>query len=201
MLRDLGAGRRRRERRARRSTRRRSPAWSPSKAYGVTRSATVPRLLPEGGTLVEVNARISLAGIVAGTLGAGLAGLLSLIGPGWSLRGAFLVFAAGIVLALRLPAKVDSTEGETRTTLSLDDTGPIPRRTSVGSAVVIALRANGALRAFSGFLLLFLAFLLRENPVGGLDDTRGAGHRRRLRPRSGTRPVRRSARGCAPAPR
>jgi hypothetical protein len=146
-----------------------------SKAYGVTRSATVPRLLPEGGTLVTVNARISLAGIVAGTLGAALAGLLSLGGPAWSLRAAFLVFGAGIVLALRLPAKVDSTVGETPTTLSLDDTGPIPRRSSVGSAVVIALRANGALRAFSGFLLLFLAFLLRENPVGQLDDTLALG--------------------------
>ena len=146
-----------------------------SKAYGVTRSATVPRLLPEGGTLVTVNSRISLAGIVAGTLGAALAGLLSLGGPAWSLRAAFLVFGAGIVLALRLPAKVDSTVGETPTTLSLDDTGPIPRRSSVGSAVVIALRANGALRAFSGFLLLFLAFLLRENPVGQLDDTLALG--------------------------
>ena len=54
------------ERGACRSTPRRSPAWSASKAYGVTRSATVPRLLPEGGTLVDVNSRISLAGIVAG---------------------------------------------------------------------------------------------------------------------------------------
>jgi hypothetical protein len=76
-----------------------------------------------------------------------------------------------MVLALRLPAKVDSTVGETPTTLSLDDTGPIIRRTSVGPAVVAALRANGALRAFSGFLTLFLAFLLREHPIGGLDDT------------------------------
>jgi predicted MFS family arabinose efflux permease len=75
------------------------------------------------------------------------------------------------VLALRLPPRVDSTTGETRTTLSLDDTGPIPRRTSVGPAVVAALRANGSLRAFSGFLTLFLAFLLREQPIGGLDDT------------------------------
>ena len=142
-----------------------------SKAYGVTRSATVPRLLPRGGTLVSSNSRISLAGIVSGAVGAGLAGLLSLIGSQWSLRAAFLVFLAGMVLALRLPARVDSTAGETPTTLSLDDTGPIPRRTSVGSAVVTALRANGALRAFSGFLIMFLAFLLREEPVGGLDDT------------------------------
>jgi hypothetical protein len=76
-----------------------------------------------------------------------------------------------MVLALRLPTKVDSTIGEMPTTLSLDESGPIPRRTVVGSSVVTALRANAALRAFSGFLLMFLAFLLREHPIGGLDDT------------------------------
>jgi MFS family permease len=142
-----------------------------SKAYGVTRSATVPRLLPEGGTLVGVNSRISLAGIVSGAFGAGLAAGISTFSLAWSLRVTFLVFCVGTVLALRLPGRVDSTAGETRTTLSLDDTGPIPRRTSVGNAVVIALRANGALRAFSGFLTMFFAFLLREHPIGGLKTT------------------------------
>ena len=150
-----------------------------SKAYGVTRSATVPRLLPEGGTLVEVNARISLAGIVAGTLGAGLAGLLSLIGPGWSLRAAFLVFAAGIVLALRLPAKVDSTEGETRTTLSLDDTGPDSPAYQRG--VGCRHRAAGQRRA-AGVLRLPAAVprvpAARE-PGGRAGRHRGPGHRRR----------------------
>jgi hypothetical protein len=128
-------------------------------------------LLPAGGTLVAANSRISLAGIVSSAVGAVLAGALSLIGPQWSLRLTFVVFLVGMVLSLRLPPKVDSTIGETPTTLTLDDTGPIPRRTSVGRAVVIGLRANGALRAFSGFLTMFLAFLLREEPVGGLDDT------------------------------
>lgn len=142
-----------------------------SKSYGVTRSATVPRLLPAGGTLVAVNARISLAGVVGGAGGAGVAALLTLLGPPWALRVAFLVFLTGMVLALRLPPKVDSTLGETPSTLSLDDTGPIPRRTSVGRPVVTALRANGSLRAFSGFLIMFLAFLLREEPIGGLDNT------------------------------
>jgi MFS family permease len=142
-----------------------------SKAYGVTRSATVPRLLPQGYTLVAANARISLAGILSGAVGAGLAGLLALAGPAWPLRLSFVVFLVGMVLALRLPPKVDSTVGETPTTLSLDDTGPIIRKTSVGPAVVAALRANGGVRAFSGFLTMFLAFLLREHPVGDLDDT------------------------------
>jgi len=142
-----------------------------SKAYTVTRSATVPRLLPEGGSLVASNSRISLAGIVAGGVGAGLAAALALIGPQWPLRAAFFVFAAGMVLALRLPPRVDSTVGETPSRLSLDDTGPIPRKGSMAAVVVTALRANAALRAFSGFLIMFLAFLLRENPIGGLDDT------------------------------
>jgi MFS family permease len=142
-----------------------------SKAYGVTRSATVPRLLPEGGTLVAANARISLAGIISGAIGGGLAAGISAFSLSWSLRVTFLVFCAGTVLALRLPRRVDSTDGETLTTLSLDDTGPIPRRSSVGTAVVIALRANGALRAFSGFLTMFFAFLLREHPIGGLKTT------------------------------
>jgi MFS family permease len=139
-----------------------------SKAYGVTRSATVPRLLPEGGTLVAANSRISLAGIISGAVGAGVAVGISQFSLSWSLRLTFVVFCVGTVLALRLPARVDSTAGETLTTISLDDTGPIPRRASVGPAVVIALRANGALRAFSGFLTMFFAFLLREHPIGGL---------------------------------
>jgi MFS family permease len=142
-----------------------------SKAYGVTRSATVPRLLPAGGTLVEANSRISLAGIISGALGAGLAAAISYFSLEWSLRVTFVVFCVGTVVALRLPKRVDSTEGETPTTLSLDETGPIPRRTVVGNDVVVALRANGALRAFSGFLIMFFAFLLREHPIGGLKTT------------------------------
>ena len=142
-----------------------------SKAYGVARSATVPRLLPAGGTLVAANARISLAGIIAGATGAGLAAGINVFSLSWSLRVTFLVFCVGTVLALRLPSRVDSTTGETLTTISLDDTGPIPRRSSVGTAVVIALRANSALRAFSGFLTMFFAFLLREHPIGGLKTT------------------------------
>src|SRR4029077_19753279 len=41
-----------------------------SKAYGVARAATVPRLLPPGLTLVKANSRISLAGIVGAVISA-----------------------------------------------------------------------------------------------------------------------------------
>ena len=94
-----------------------------SKAYGVTRSATVPRLLPEGGTLVAANSRISLAGIVSGAIGAGVAAAL-VTARAWPGRCAstFLVFCVGVVLALRLPRKVDSTQGEERRRLSRSTT-------------------------------------------------------------------------------
>ena len=44
------------------------------------------------------------------------------------------------------------------------------RKFRVGPAVVRALRANTALRWLSGFMTMFMAFVLREEPVAGLDD-------------------------------
>ena len=139
-----------------------------SKAYGVTRAAAVPRLLPADLTLVKANGRVSLAGIVGTSVSAPIAGLASLIGPQWSLRYAFVLFAIATVCAIRLPDRVDSSQGEEPLAL-----GPGPSaaptvggspRTRVPSAVSFALLANCGPRWLSGFLLMFLAFLLRENP-------------------------------------
>ncbi len=137
-----------------------------SKAYGVTRAAAVPRLLPEGFTLVKANGRVSLAGIVGASVSAPLAGLASLAGSEWSLRYAFLLFVVATVCAIRLPEKVDSSVGEGELVLmgeSLLRPGRRPR-TRIPRAVAFALRANCGPRWTSGFLLMFMAFLLRENP-------------------------------------
>jgi MFS family permease len=83
-----------------------------SKAYGVTRSSAVPRLLPDGLTLVRANSRISLAGIAGVAISAPFAGMFSYFGAQWSLRYAALVYAGGTILAVLLPARVDSSEGE-----------------------------------------------------------------------------------------
>ena len=64
-----------------------------SKAYGVARAATVPRLQPRDLTLVKANGRISLAGVVGAGISAPLAGLAASFGPQWSLRYAFLVLS------------------------------------------------------------------------------------------------------------
>lgn len=138
-----------------------------SKAHNVTRAAAVPRLLPGDVPLVTANSRISLAGSIgAGVTGAVAVGVAT-FGPQWALRLAFVVFTAGTILAITLPARVDSAEGEEP--LPLVDVGRTLRR--IPTLVVLGLQGNAAFRAFSGLLLMFMAFLLRETPLAGHSAT------------------------------
>lgn len=144
-----------------------------SKAYGVTKAAAAPRLVPPGVTLVKANARISLAGVVGATVSAPIAGLAAWFGAEWSLRYAFAVFVVATILAIRLPARVDSAAGEVRLELLPVHTTPASEQTAaqrsprIPPAVSFALRANCGPRWLSGFLTMFMAFLLREHPVAG----------------------------------
>ncbi|MEW2356308.1 MFS transporter [Spirillospora sp. NPDC029432] len=171
-----------------------------SKAYGVLRAAVTPRVLPDGITLVTANARASFAGLIAAAVTApAAAGFAALAGADWLLRLATVLFIAGAIPALRLPRHVDVPEGAAgREPLTGTETlthaegltggdGPAERREEAGErparrrfrlwrppglgpAVTEAMLANAALRAFSGFLVLYLAFLLREDtfePVSG----------------------------------
>ena len=133
-----------------------------SKAYGVTRAATVPRLLPPELSLVKANSRISLAGVVGASLSAPMAGLASTFGSQWTLRYAFVVFAGAAILAILLPARADATAGE-------EDVSLRRRRSKLQlpADVVFALRCNAGLRMVSGFLTMYLAFLLRQHPLPG----------------------------------
>jgi MFS family permease len=133
-----------------------------SKAYGVTRAATVPRLLPPTLTLVKANSRISLAGVVGAALSAPIAGLASTFGSQWTLRYAFVVFAGATILAILLPAQADASAGE-------EDVSLRRRRSKLQLPpdVVFALRCNAGLRMVSGFLTMYLAFLLRQHPLPG----------------------------------
>ncbi|NRQ48351.1 MFS transporter [Aeromicrobium stalagmiti] len=135
-----------------------------SKAYGVTRASAVPRLLPETFTLVKANSRISLTGTGAAAISAPLAVGAATIGADWALRYAALLFAVGTVLAILLPEKVDSSEGEEQVDLTPHTSGP-QKGLSITRAVVNALRSNSGLRLLSGFLTIFMAFTLREPPA------------------------------------
>nr|WP_190130055.1 MFS transporter [Streptomyces mashuensis] len=158
-----------------------------SKAYGVVRSAVVPRLLPPRISLVKANSRVTLGGLLATGLAAPLGAGLHQMGPAWPLYGACVVFACGTYLSLSLPHKVDSAKGEARARLTSPDhhrsrirthprtarrrrrpARPKPGLRTVGASVLHGLQANTALRMLSGFLTFFLAFLLRVHPIGGL---------------------------------
>ncbi|MBO2444432.1 MFS transporter [Actinomadura nitritigenes] len=150
-----------------------------SKAFGVLRAAVTPRLLPDEITLVTANARASFAGLIASSVAAPAgAGLAVLIGPGWVLRIGTAVFLLGTVFAMRLPRHVDLPDtaeapADAAAAAGTDaggeaDTEPdrparhwrtLPR---VGPVVAEAMQANAVLRALSGFLVLYLAFLLRQ---------------------------------------
>ncbi|WP_425282055.1 MFS transporter [Streptomyces albofaciens] len=157
-----------------------------SKAYGVVRSAVVPRLLPPRISLVKANSRVTLAGLLATGAAAPVGGALHLVGTSWPLYGAFAVFVAGTFLSFSLPHKVDSAKGEGRARLASGEEGERAGKASgerpgkaaaggrrpglrtVGPSVLHGLQGNCALRSLSGLLTFFLAFLLREHPLGGL---------------------------------
>lgn len=174
-----------------------------SKAYGVVRSAVVPRLLPPRFSLVKANSRVTLAGLLATGVAAPIGAGLQTIGPPWPLYGACAIFVGGAALAFTLPPKVDSAKGERKAHLvpphGEDAVRPEPPRKnatpkngknsanaakaaktakekngerrpglrSVGPSVLHGLQANASHRALSGFLIFFLAFLLREHPLAG----------------------------------
>ena len=167
-----------------------------SKAYGVVRSAVVPRLLPPRFSLVKANSRVTLAGLLATGVAAPIGAGLQTIGPPWPLYGACAIFVGGAILAFTLPHKVDSAKGERKAHLvpphgenavrpeplrknPTTGNGKKPARAkekngekrpglrSVGPSVLHGLQANASHRALSGFLIFFLAFLLREHPLAG----------------------------------
>jgi hypothetical protein len=206
------------------------------KAYGVTRSSVTPRVLPAKITLVSANARISLAALIASTVGVGVAGAISILAGGgttgatWVLRVGTLVYLAAIALGIRLPTRVDQQDPQptaaagaeaagaeaggagaggatipqaampggagpsaARSAAGSSAAGPsaagrsaagapaaaaaAPRRAgwaatlrSVGPIVGEAMRGNAALRAFSGYMIFFLAFLLRTVHFPGVSD-------------------------------
>ncbi|MFI2348604.1 MFS transporter [Streptomyces sp. NPDC019443] len=137
-----------------------------SKAYGVVRSAVVPRLLPPGFSLVKANSRVTLAGLLATGIAAPIGIGLQQIGPQWPLYGACVLFILGGYWAFTMPHKVDSAKGERKAHM-LTHGEKKPSLRTVGPSVLHGLQANAALRALSGFLIFFLAFLLREHPLAG----------------------------------
>jgi MFS family permease len=154
-----------------------------SKAYNIVRAAVVPRLLPPQISLVKANARITLTGLAAAGVAAPVGLGLNALGERWPLYAACAITVIGALLCFRLPHQVDLARGESKLHLAeLAESRAVAARERTGrwrggagtlrgagsTTVFKALLGNSALRALSGFLLFFLAFLLRNDPLPGL---------------------------------
>jgi MFS family permease len=169
------------------------------KAYAVTKSAVTPRLLPPRITLVSANSRFNLASLLTTSVGAGLAlGIDKLLGDhsggaAWVLRLATVIYLASMVLGLRLPDQVDEQATEPQPDAAANGAaaqpGPTPTRPytvpgttrpaarrrpfaipKLGPAVFEAMQANATVRVFYGFMISFLAFILRTEKFGHVSD-------------------------------
>ncbi|MBF6187097.1 MULTISPECIES: MFS transporter [Nocardia] len=149
-----------------------------SKSFSVLKSAVTPRVLPPEIDLVRTNSRLTVFGLVGGTMGAGSVAALvaALAGSTGALVLAGLIAAGGAYLSLRIPRWVEVTEGEVPATLTYrgDDTRtevlapgaesavpPRKRRQPLGRAVVSGLWGNGTIRVLTGFLTFYVAFVAK----------------------------------------
>jgi MFS family permease len=141
-----------------------------SRAYGVARSAAVPRLLPEGVPLSQVGARASVYGTFAGAVVAPIGLAAFWFGAQWPLRVSSVIFLIGMVVALRLPPRADSEPPEAvpRPFRAMLRLGRGTDRPLSGQLVVATLIGSASLRFLYGFLLLFFAFAIK---AGQLDTT------------------------------
>ena len=149
------------------------------KAGGVVKVSVTPRLLPAKITLVTANARSGLISIAASTAAAALAaGVQFSGGAAWTLRVGMLIYLAAMILALRLPEQIDAPAAapSTPTAAPADEaqakdgakerSGRWRTLANVGPVVTEAMTINAVLRAFAGYMLFLLAFLLRSVDLG-----------------------------------
>lgn len=142
-----------------------------SKSFGVLKAAVTPRVLPSEITLVKTNSRLTVFGLVAGGLvGAVAAGVAVLAGSSGALWFTAVVCLGGAALCLRIPAWVEVTEGEVpaslRTDGSSDDVASQPDREPMSRHAVVALWGNATARVLTGFLTLFMAFVVKAQTEG-----------------------------------
>ncbi|HZC92189.1 MAG TPA: MFS transporter [Mycobacterium sp.] len=156
-----------------------------SKSFSVLRSAVTPRVMPPTIDLVRVNSRLTMFGLLGGTIvGGGIAGGIEYACDRMlHLPGAlFVVIAAtvaGAWLSMRIPRWVEVTAGEVPTTLSYRQgqqrrswpdevrraSGAL--RQPLGRNIITALWGNCTIKVMVGFLFLYPAFVAKARDANG----------------------------------
>jgi MFS family permease len=136
-----------------------------TRSFGLLKAAVTPRVLPPGMTLTKTNSRLAVFGLAAGgVVGSIAVGFVWALGSAGALWFTATVCLVGAWLCLRIPAWVEVTEGEVPA--SLLDHGDEQqrsgrRREPLSQHVVVALWGNGTIRILTGFLTLFVAFVVK----------------------------------------
>lgn len=154
-----------------------------SKSFSVLRSAVTPRVMPPTIDLVRVNSRLTVFGLIGGTIvGGGIAaGIEFMFTKMFHLPGAlFVVVVVTIVgawLSMRIPRWVEVTEGEVPATLTYHGrSGPLPGtpqrrpgkpRQPLGRNIIAALWGNVTVKMMVGFLFLYPAFVAKAHQASG----------------------------------
>ncbi|WP_372507387.1 MFS transporter [Mycobacterium heckeshornense] len=154
-----------------------------SKSFSVLRSAVTPRVMPPTIDLVRVNSRLTVFGLLGGTIvGGGIAsGIEFLFTHLFGLPGALFFIVAvtvtGAWLSMRIPRWVEVTTGEVPTTLSYRVRAGQGRRSwaqevkrasgalrqPLGRNIITALWGNCTIKVMVGFLFLYPAFVAKAH--------------------------------------
>ncbi|MGF2947215.1 MFS transporter [Mycobacterium sp. Lab-001] len=166
-----------------------------SKSFSVLRSAVTPRVMPPSIDLVRVNSRLTVFGLLGGTIAGGAiaAGVEFVCTHLFKLPGALFVVTAatitGAMLSMRIPRWVEVTAGEVPATLSYrTDSGPLRRwghlprvgdwpeevkkvsgtlRQPLGRNIITSLWGNCTVKVMVGFLFLYPAFVAKAHQANG----------------------------------
>jgi MFS family permease len=158
-----------------------------SKSFSVLRSAVTPRVMPPSIDLVRVNSRLTVFGLLGGTIAGGaIAGGVEFVGTHlFKLPGALFVVVtvtvAGALLSMRIPRWVEVTAGEVPATLSYRrDSDPLRRwgqdevkkvggtlRQPLGRNIITSLWGNCTIKVMVGFLFLYPAFVAKAHQASG----------------------------------
>jgi len=162
-----------------------------SKSFSVLRSAVTPRVMPPTIDLVRVNSRLTVFGLIGGTIIGG--GIAAAVEYGFTrlfqLPGALFVIVVvtivGAYLSMQIPRWVEVTAGEVPATLTYHGrSGPLRRdkrgdkgsratkasspRQPLGRNIITSLWGNVTIKIMVGFLFLYPAFVAKQTGQSGL---------------------------------
>lgn len=158
-----------------------------SKSFSVLRSAVTPRVMPPTIDLVRVNSRLTVFGLLGGTIAGGaIAAGVEFAGTHmFKLPGALFVVVgitiAGALLSMRIPSWVEVTAGEVPATLSYhrhsdhlhqswqEESAKVggKLRQPLGRNIITSLWGNCTIKVMVGFLFLYPAFVAKAHDADG----------------------------------